>query len=88
MNTNNDILEILPQEEIKKDYSVNKKKKKKLIPEEKEAKIQFEREAILKMVHSGDPNDTKEKVALIISRNIHARNSDIELAWDYFNMRH
>jgi len=40
------------------------------------------------MVHSGDPNDTKEKVALIISRNIHARNSDIELAWDYFNMRH
>lgn len=65
-----------------------KSKKKKLTPEEKEAKIQLEKELLLKKIHTGEPFDTKDKVALILSRNINSRNSDIELAWEYWKTFH
>lgn len=65
-----------------------KKLKKELTPEEKELKTEEEKDRLLRNLHSGTPSDTKDRVAVILSNNINSRNSDIELAWDYWRTFH
>lgn len=65
-----------------------KAKKNDLTPEERAAKIEAEKDALLKMVHTGDPTDSKDRVAVILNKNVNARNSDIQLAWDYWKTFH
>ncbi|MFD2937707.1 DUF3800 domain-containing protein [Spirosoma flavum] len=42
------------------------------------------REQILASVGSNRPKTTKEKVAYVLNRSIEARNSDVDLAWEYW----
>ncbi len=53
--------------------------------EELEAiRIEKETKQLLANVYSDNITDTKDRVASILSKNINARNSDIELAWAYW----
>lgn len=79
-----------PNEESLEGISLEKgsKKKKELTPVERAAKIEEEKNNLLKMIHAGEPTDTKDRVGYILSKNLNARNSDIELAWDYWKTFH
>lgn len=48
------------------------------------AKIEEERKTLLSNVLSGNIKSTRERVAYILNRFTTTRNSDIELAWDYW----
>lgn len=50
----------------------------------KQEQNEKEREEILASVSSNSIRTTKEKVAYILNRSIEARNSDIDLAWEYW----
>lgn len=54
------------------------------IDPEKEAKIEKEKKELLNRVLSGNITNSKEKVAYILNRFSASRNSDIELAWNYW----
>ena len=50
----------------------------------KAAKIERERSEVLHRVSSGSLQSTRDKVAYILNNNHQARNSDKELAWEYW----
>jgi hypothetical protein len=51
---------------------------------EKVEKIAKEKRELLDSIHSGNVNNTREKVAYILNNSNEARNSDVELAWLYW----
>lgn len=62
--------------------------KTKKTPEEKAKEIEEEKRNLLSNLYSGQIMDIKDRVALILNSNIDARNSDIELAWAYWQSFH
>lgn len=52
--------------------------------EKKRLKIEEETKTVVNNVLTGNINDTRDRVAYILNANADARNSDIELAWDYW----
>lgn len=53
--------------------------------QKKQEKIQEEREKLIASIRSSIVATTKEKVAYILNRSSEARNSDIDLAWEFWS---
>lgn len=62
----------------------NSERNQEEITDEKLLKIEKEKQDLLRKVISGDLHTKNEKVGFILNNNSSARNSDIELAWSYW----